>query len=360
MKTIFKGLLGSQAYGTSTPESDYDYKSIHVQPIREILGFDYQPQIDFTKDDVSYEVRRYLELAQSANPTVLELMFLESNKTIVTSREFELIRSNRYKFLTKKCQWSFSGYAVDQIKKAKGTDKKMNWEDERKVRKEPIDFCFISTGTGKSMNLVEWINSTLDIQKEDTLGLIDIPNMPQMYSLVMSHNPNIVLRGISTKNGNTVVTSSLPKDWIKEGVLPLGNVHFNLNSYQIHCKEYQQYETWLKERNTARYVDVNDHGQRIDGKNMAHCVRLIDVATEIATEGELHVLRKNADILKQIRRGEMSLQSIIDMCEDKILGLNELYINSTLPSKIEPDLCKDILGEIREMQIKNEYNRSNS
>lgn len=37
----------------------------------------------------------------------------------------------------------------------------------------------------------------------------------------------------------------------------------------------------LAERNTQRYVDIQNHGQKIDGKNMLHCIRLLQCANDI-------------------------------------------------------------------------------
>jgi hypothetical protein len=64
---------------------------------------------------------------------------------------------NRDKFLTKKCKHSFGGYAVQQIKKAKGLDKKMNWEKGRVVRKTPIDFCYVYLGNEQTIPLRNWL-----------------------------------------------------------------------------------------------------------------------------------------------------------------------------------------------------------
>lgn len=37
MKTVMKSYFGSHLYGTSTPESDVDFKEIFVPPARDIL-----------------------------------------------------------------------------------------------------------------------------------------------------------------------------------------------------------------------------------------------------------------------------------------------------------------------------------
>lgn len=135
-KLLFKAIVGSQSYGTSTPISDIDYKGVYIQDKNDILGFKYKEQITVTDDEVYYEVRRFIELLRTANPTVLELLYSPEECIIETSPQFQLIRDNRDKFLTKKCLKSFGGYAIAQIKKAEGLDKKMNWEKDKITRKD--------------------------------------------------------------------------------------------------------------------------------------------------------------------------------------------------------------------------------
>ena len=93
---------------------------------------------------------------------------------------------------------------------------------------------------------------------------------------------------------------------------PICYMNFNKDGYSVHCKKYNEYQEWLKNRNTNRHVDVKNHGQKIDGKNMLHCVRLIKVAKEIAEGKGVIIEREDAEELLKIKRGEMNLQSIID------------------------------------------------
>ena len=108
-KIIFKAVVGSQSYGTSTPTSDVDYKGVYIQDIDDLLGFKYKEQIDVSKDEVYYEVRRFIQLLQSANPTVLELLYSPKDCILESSPQFDLLVANRDKFLTKKCLNSFGG-----------------------------------------------------------------------------------------------------------------------------------------------------------------------------------------------------------------------------------------------------------
>src|ERR1041385_2160774 len=156
MEMIFKCIVGSHAYGTNIETSDIDYKGVYLQPFKETIGWNYKEQIDVSKDEVYYEVKRFLELAMKGNPTMLELLFMPDEMVEISTPTWELIREHKHLFLTKQCRNSFGGYAVQQIKKAKGLDKKMNWEKDRVERKDVIDFCYISIA-GRSVKLATYL-----------------------------------------------------------------------------------------------------------------------------------------------------------------------------------------------------------
>lgn len=174
MKMIFKCLTGSRAYGTNIETSDWDYKGVYIQTISEVLTSKYKDQYLIGKDEQYFEVKRFVELLKSANPTVLEMLYSHS---MTTSSEWNILVQNASNFLTKKCIQSFGGYAVQQIKKAKGLNKKMNWEKEKTVRKNPIDFCTVVSGTsGQSKSLIAYLKEC-GINQE-FVGISSLDKMP--------------------------------------------------------------------------------------------------------------------------------------------------------------------------------------
>lgn len=347
-KILLKAIIGSHAYGTNISTSDTDYKGIYIQPKEDILSTRYKEQYEVGKDEVYYEVRRFLELAQSANPTILELLFLDEKFIVESSPEYELLRKNRFKFLTKKCRNSFGGYAVAQIQKAKGTNKKMNLEKSRVERKTVLDFCYICD-KGKTYPVNTWLSERA--MNQEHCGLVKLDHFRGCYALYydwvihFSHENGQGFKGIVLDDSNDVRTTSVPKNQYPEAVL-----YFNKDGYSVHCKDYNEYNIWLKNRNTQRYVDVQNHNQQIDGKNLLHCRRLLDVAIEIAETGNFSVMRPNAEELIQIRKGEIvSLEDIIEKAEADIKRIDILFQESNLPDEVEPNLIDKLLLEIREM-----------
>lgn len=349
-KFIFKTIVGSQAYGTSLPTSDIDYKGIYIQSNDDILSFKYNEQIEIGKDECYYEVRRFLQLAQSANPTILEMLFIDDKFIIETSPAFELLRKYKDKFLTKKCCMSFGGYAVAQIKKARGLDKKMNWEKARIERKTPFDFCYVYHD-GKTMLLEKWLNR--EGLKKQYCGLSALNHFKDCYALYYDYkakyedeltrgNKPYYFRGVCIDEGNELRLSSIPEQANPECV-----VYYNKDGYSMHCKDYREYTTWLENRNTQRYVDLKGHNQQIDGKNLLHCRRLLDMAIEIANEKTIKVLRPNAEYLLKIRRGEIPLDEIIEKAEADIKGLDQIYKTSDLPISVDMDFINKLLLDVR-------------
>jgi predicted nucleotidyltransferase len=73
---ILKVLVGSHAHGLATPESDYDYRAVFVQPTSQILSLGSKAVsnqwIEGDVDNTAYEIGHFLFLATKSNPTILE------------------------------------------------------------------------------------------------------------------------------------------------------------------------------------------------------------------------------------------------------------------------------------------------
>lgn len=351
MNKIYECIVGSQAYGTALPESDTDEKGIYCQSKDDLLGLKYQEQLNPDKDTSYYEVRRFVDLCGSANPNILEMLFADDKFIKQTSPAFEIIRKNKHIFLTKQCKNSFGGYAVGQIKRAKGLDKKMNWEKSQTIRKTPLDFCYIQYNGG-SIPILQFLKNNELFQ--DCCGLCAIDHMPNCYYVYYDYvaqyaSPEMNYKGLGYKgicgeDSNEIRLSSIPKEQVGHH---LGIMYYNADAYSIHCKKHTEYLEWLKNRNTDRYVDTENHGQQIDGKNIMHCVRLIDCALEIAQTGNLTVFRPNREELLNIRKGNCNLNDIIKQAEEKIELMDHLFETSDLPDGVDLEVKHNLILEVR-------------
>ena len=78
MRTILRVLVGSQAHGLATAQSDRDYLRVYVMPTERMfhLGFKY-PATQWTKtegDETAWEIWQFLTLATQCHPLVLETL----------------------------------------------------------------------------------------------------------------------------------------------------------------------------------------------------------------------------------------------------------------------------------------------
>lgn len=111
---------------------------------------------------------------------------------------------------------------------------------------------------------------------------------------------------------------------------------------QLHKMTRLAFEGYMGEK---RKQLVEKHGY--DTKNAAHLIRLLRMAIEFLNEGQLHVMRPDAQQLLEIKGGEWTLEQVKDEASRLFKRAEEAYDRSTLP--VEPDrekvnaLCVDIL-----------------
>lgn len=146
-------LIGSQAYGFASDESDYDLYGVYQAPTAAVLGlpmmaptatlhkanvvcpvcggrevdvpfagaYGSSTEVCATCGDTGklpdytiHELGKFFFLALNNNPTVLELMYVEN---LEYSRAWELIIENRKLFLSTMVRRTYGGYAKQQLEK---------------------------------------------------------------------------------------------------------------------------------------------------------------------------------------------------------------------------------------------------
>lgn len=353
---LFEAISGSRAYGTSLPTSDTDIRGVFIMPEDGILGNGYVEQVnDKTNDITYYEVGRFLDFLNTNNPNILELLNVPKDCVQIKHPLFDKILEHRDKFVTKQCRNSFGGYAVQQIKKARGLKKKIVNPMEVK-RKNPIDFCYVINGH-HSEPLTNYLKDR-QIQ-EEFCGVVNIPNARDMYALFFDHGSQVEsvngkplsnslkYKGISSQDANQLKLSSIPKE-----ESPLCVFSYNKDGYTSHCKDYKEYWEWVEKRNDTRYNDNAKHGKGYDGKNLMHCHRLLDMSLEILDGKGINVRRPNREELLSIRKGEKDYDELVSEAESKMELMDKLFKESKLPSSVPSNLTHKILLDIR----KNFYN----
>jgi len=338
---LFEAVSGSRAYGTDLPHSDTDLKGVFVLPEREFFGLDYVPQIaNATNDEVYYELRRFVELLLKNNPTALEILASPADCVRYQHPLFARLRPEQ--FLSKLCRQTFAEYAVAQIRKAKGLNKKIN-NPEPPARKSVLDFCYVTIGAG-AQPVAKWLGRHDYLASQ--CGLANVPHLTDLYALFVDQSGTGALgyRGLvrDSETSQDVQLSAVPK-----GEEPVAYLSFNRNGYSTYCRVYREYWDWVAKRNTERYQNTVQHGKNYDAKNMLHVFRLLHTALEIATTGHLQVRRPDRDFLLQIRRGEFEYDELVNKAEILVTQVEAAFAVSSLPEEPNRAAVEEVLIQIR-------------
>ncbi|WP_126654439.1 nucleotidyltransferase domain-containing protein [Chryseobacterium aureum] len=347
---LFEAISGSRAFGLETENSDTDIRGVYYLPKEDFFGLNYIPQISNETNDLTYyEIGRFVELLQKNNPNILEI--LASPEDCIQYRHPLMHLLKTEDFLSKLCKDTFAGYAVSQIKKAKGLNKKiLNPID--KERKSILDFCFILEGQG-SLPLTKWLHefpSSGGVSagrgglSQEKCGLINIDHTKGMYALFYDETGMLGYKGvIQNEEANQVSLSSIPKD-----EKPLAYLFCHLDAYSVYCKDYREYWKWVAERNEDRYNVNHTHGQNYDSKNMMHTIRLLQSCEQIFKTGSLNIRVKNRDELLDIKAGNQSYENVMQKAENLIQSIENHYSTSGLPDYPNVEKTTKTLIQIRE------------
>lgn len=336
---LFECLSGSKAYGLDTPESDTDLKGVFYLPKDQFFGLNYIPQIsNESNDEVYYEIGRFIELLSKNNPNILEVLASPSECVIYKHPLMEKLQLDL--FLSKQCKDTFAGYAISQIKKARGYKKKIVNPME-KERKTVLDFCYILNGHF-SIPILSWLE--IRNLNPEQCGLSALSHCKELYALFYDTNNTFNYHGICNHlDANEVSVSSIPK-----GETEIAYLSFNVEAYSSYCKEYREYWSWVEQRNEDRFNTNSIHGKNYDSKNMMHTIRLLQVAEEILRDGKLSVKRLNRDELLSIKRGEKDYDLLLIEADRLMNNVQQYALTSSLQDKPDMDRVEKILVTIRD------------
>lgn len=333
---LFEVISGSRAFGLHTESSDTDIKGVFYLPKDKFFGLDYTPQVNNASNDiVYYELGRFVELLLKNNPNILEMLASPEDCVLYKHPIMEQVKISD--FLSKLCKDTFAGYAITQIKKARGLNKKMV-NPVAKERKTILDFCFILDGF-QSVGLSRWLEDHGYVQER--CGLVNIPHSKGMYALFYSESG--MYKGIMVKDfANEVCLSNVP-----QGEPVIVYLYFNQDGYSMYCKEYKEYWEWMEMRNDERYHVNQQHGQHYDAKNMMHTIRLLQSAKQIFEKDQLLVRVSNREELLAIKAGNETYERLLEMAETLIKGIEKEFLASKLPETPSKEKAEQTLITMR-------------
>ncbi|MCF6313402.1 MAG: nucleotidyltransferase domain-containing protein [Verrucomicrobiales bacterium] len=341
---IFKCLSGSHAYALNTEDSDEDYKGIFILPVSAYLSLQSPPPqlADARNDVVYYTLLRFVELALSANPNIIELLYMPEDCIRKSTVFFEDLQRARNLFISKEAYQSHVGYAQAQIKKSRGQNK---WVNHKQPKNSPEReaFCwFIDPQTSFSermpMRPMKLTEVKIDLAECHAASLEHAVGMYRLYHYGSQ------ARGVF--RGGSVVCESIPVDDEKERFV--GLLCYNEAAYERAVRDHRNYWDWRDHRNEKRWRSQEAGLMDYDAKNMMHTFRLLLSGEAILEKGapKVRFEGEERDFLMSIRKGAFAYQDLLDQAEARIEKLAQLCEKCDLPQVVDRVKAEALLKRI--------------
>lgn len=314
LKNIVTIQFGSHLYGTSTPESDLDFKAVHLPGARDII-LQRAPNSVSTKrekaegeknfvgevDEESYSLQRFLELLAQGQTVAIDMLFAPHTSLIRTSFVWEHICANRARLLTKKSV-AFVGYCRTQANKygIKGS--------RVAAAKEATEFFEAAVKT---------LGTTAKV------GELDYE-----HSGLLNDHTRIVTQPVNKAGDLGTYFECCDR-----------KVDFNATikqAYEIFSKVYANYGS------RARMAQSNEG---VDWKALSHAVRVGCEALQLLETGHITFPLVNAAHILEIKMGLLEYTSVAEEIEYLLTQVEEAAVKSALPEKADYKFIEGLVYE---------------
>ncbi len=271
-----------------------------------------------------------MQLLVDQNPNILESLWVDESTLIETTPAYEYLRFRRDELLSSKTAFTFSGYAVAQLKRIKGHNKWINNPQSVEPPKQ-IDFLSLIQNFTES-KIMKMDNETITKFRHSNRL---VPYGDNVFGLYPASGYSIF------DDKFTLNTNSDDIDRTNLGY-PHVIFKFNKEEYRRVKEVWKNYWSWKKNRNEVRSKLEEQFGY--DTKHAMHLVRLLRMGKEILTEGDVKVLRPDAEELLEIRDGKWSYEKLVKYAEDMDNEIKTKHYNgAVIPKTICPKVATEIL-----------------
>ncbi|QCQ57076.1 thioredoxin [Escherichia phage vB_EcoM_Nami] len=326
MKTVMKSYFGSHLYGTSTPESDVDFKEIFVPPARDILIGNVKEHMSKntnntssknTKDDIDHELyslKYFFKLAADGETVALDMLHTPPELVVKSDLPdvWKFIQDNRSRFYTTNMK-AYLGY----------------------VRKQASKYGVKGSRLAALRNVLKVVNQIpdqwVDYREDGTQGqrrtkIVDIKHrLPENeFCEWVFHNHE--------KTGPQTFYTVLGRKY--QTTLSLIELKQSLNKLDA---EYGE---------RARKAEANEG---IDWKALSHAYRAGYQLMEIYQTGDLAFPLREASIIKLIKAGELPFKEVQELLEDTVDLVEVLAIQAAkngMPDKVDMKFWDKFVEEV--------------
>ncbi len=365
--TIFVCLAGSQAHGTAGAGSDVDLRGVCVAPlnVRTALfeSFDQYEQplagnlfrsieaklrahpstsqaMGIKTESVVFDIAKFLKLCCAANPNALEILFADERDWVHATDAWRQLYQHRERFLTRKVQQTYLGYALAQLKKIQTHRGWLLNPPQRKPQRE--DFGLPEAGTLGRDDQSRLEQAIADKLRAYSIDTIEMPKetriavgqrLQEFQQDVLGVNEAELeshLRAVATR------ALGIPAD-----VVSALNAE---KKYRGAMKHWEAYQAWLTHRNPARAALEAKYGY--DTKHAMHLVRLMRSGLELLRDGELRVRRVDAQELIQIREGVWRYEQLLKQTSELQQQVLAAAEQCSLPQDVDQLWVENLLQKL--------------
>ena len=310
MTTIFKTNPGSRLYGTNTPDSDTDYKAVHLPTKTDIL---IRPKRDMVRsystggtekntaadtDVESFELQYFLKLASDMQTIPVEMLFitpLTRAGLLEWDDPWPEIAQNREKILNRNNK-AFVGYC-------KGQAVRYSMRGDRLATYEAV--CEV-------------------LRRGSNVGGYKVTNCLEALEEIDGVQVITKMHGRSALNYVDVYGRQVPET--------------------LSCKDALEVYRKPVEQAGKRARAAMDAGGA-DWKALYHAMRIIEQGIVLFRDGFIEFPAQNREFLMKIRAGEVEMDEILDIFDQKLEILEGIGENSALAEKPDQEWIDNFVAE---------------
>lgn len=300
---------GSWGYGTNVEGSDIDIRGVMLPTVDELIGLKhFEQRMDAETDTTLYEFNKFIKLVCNTNPNVVEM--LGANQYIIFNDIGEELIGMAKDFLSKKCLYSFAGYANSQLRRVENAFIHGEVTDEMRAKRtaEVIDVTKVKLADRTPMFKEDEVNVRVDGDK--------------------------LLWSISCVDRTT--------DEIKDALNTLTDIQ-------------RDFTKAGQRNNKPTEAKLNKH--------IMHLVRLYHMCFDILEKGEINTYRAaDRDFLLEIRAGKFvkdnqltqEFRDYLNYLEDRLQKTKELDV---VPDKVDYDKINKFVVKTNSKVVTGNYSK---
>jgi len=350
-RIIFDTVVGSRAYGIHNPDSDSDRSGVCIPTSEYFFGFKKFEQFQSfpEKDRVSYDIRKAVSLILDNNPNMIDLLWVPDHCIVKSTPYWDIFRENRDLFLSKKCRWTFSGYAIAQLRRIESHRKFLLDPPTAAPKREDFGLKDFSRFPSSQLKAVLYTSLELIPEESNPEFYAELTAVykdyvsPLFIKYVKDSERKLAMDWLQMAVTSQVKTLKSIAPYIKDEYLEEAT---NEIAYFTVAQTWKQYCEWNKTRNRARATLEAKYG--FDTKHAGHLVRLLRMGVETLQTGQVNVDRTNIDAeeLKEIRNGSWSFEKLKEYSGTMDDKLTRLYETSSLKKKPKVEAVQDLLVDV--------------